>query len=226
MRRIAARSRLEQTRSQLHQRIDCAVDRSVETFSKRMRSRLSSMDVPRSSEVEASLSDVSDQLDAWTMGFVNEVARALAEYGSRVGPALESLESALPAHLGAAEAGRATLARTIEAIAAERFIMPEDALDSPSEWRTDDAARAFIVRLRASLGDAVDDGCDVLRPEAKAIERLLRDEQERSDEAWSDLRVVLQRLQSRASEDCWKLEGPHLDGRFARSRRGEVVMAE
>ncbi len=222
----SVRERLEQTRRELHERIDCAADRSVETFSERMGSRLSAMDVPRSSEIEASLSDVSDQLDAWTMGFVHEVTRALAVYQAQVQPARAALEADLPEHLEAAEAGRMALTRTLEAIIAERFVMPVDALDAQSEWRGADAERAFITQLRASLGDAVDDGRDVLRPEAQSIQRMLRDEQVRSDEAWNDLRSVLQRLQSRAGEDCWKLEGPHLDGRFEVSRRGEVVMAD
>ena len=58
----------------------------------------------------------------------------------------------------------------------------------------------------------------------------LREERVVSEDAWDDLRRVLSTMKSEASGNCWRLDGPHLDGRFPREEEpeeteGSVVMA-
>ncbi|MEE8146571.1 MAG: hypothetical protein V3T24_03110 [Longimicrobiales bacterium] len=56
----------------------------------------------------------------------------------------------------------------------------------------------------------------------------LREERVVSDDAWRDLQRLLGELKQEASSNCWKLDGPHLDGRFPRSKAkqpmGEVAI--
>ena len=44
----------------------------------------------------------------------------------------------------------------------------------------------------------------------------LRAERVVSEDAWNDLRALLSNTLQAASNNCWKLDGPHLDGRFPR----------
>ncbi|MEM6673869.1 MAG: hypothetical protein AAF726_13575 [Planctomycetota bacterium] len=220
----SVREVLEATRSELHERIDCAVKRTLEHYSKRLSERLHRMDVPKGAEIEASLGDVAQQLEAWTDGFVTSIDAALESYEGQVAPARAALESDLPEHLRAAGEGQEALARAIEAARAERFVAPEEV--EGSEWRTNSAARAFARQLRTELSRAIAEGRDAVRPQAKGIARALSDERERSDEAWQDLRQVLRSLHGQASENCWKLDGPHMDGRHAPKPRGRFVSAE
>ena len=74
----------------------------------------------------------------------------------------------------------------------------------------------------------MNDGRDALRAGALAMVRALADERVVSDDAWSDLKSRLSAIQHEAESDCWKLDGPHLDGRFPEPRprpRAEVTMA-
>ncbi|MEM9380396.1 MAG: hypothetical protein AAGB93_10655 [Planctomycetota bacterium] len=222
--RVASvREVLEATRSELHERIDCAVERTLDLYSKRLNERLQRMELPRGAELEASLEDVAAQMEAWTDGFVTSIDGALEAYEGQIAPARAALEADLPELLRAAGEGQQALARAIEAARAERFVAPEES--EGSRWRTDSAARAYAGRLQRELTRAIAEGRDTVRPSSKAIARALADERERSDEAWHDLRQVLRSLHSRASENCWKLDGPHLDGRHTPKPRGRFVSA-
>ena len=108
-----AAEHVEDIRRELHERIDCAVERSLETFAKRLEARLRDLDVPRSAELEASILDLSAQLDAWTHGFVAGTAEALETYRSQVEPARAHLSTTLPDRFAEARAswGRATEVR-------------------------------------------------------------------------------------------------------------------
>ena len=54
----------------------------------------------------------------------------------------------------------------------------------------------------------------------------LREERVVSEDAWSDLRRRLSALDSEAESNCWKLDGPHLDGRFPKPKSRQAVRDE
>lgn len=217
-----AAERVESIRNELHERIDCAVERSLETFSKRLEARTRDLDVPRSGELDAALEDITAQLDAWTSGFITGTTEALAAYRAQVEPARAALRTALPAELASAMIGWSAMQTSIGAALEVRYVAPGD--DSP-QWRLRECERAFLRGLRGRLDASVHDGRDTLRDSANDLRRRLHDEKQRSDEAWDDLRDALKSLHSRVANDCWKLDGPHLDGRFAPKLDGKFVRA-
>ncbi len=214
------RERVEGIRGELHERVDCAVERALGRFSERLGSRLRDLEVPRGAELEGSIRDLAGQLEAWTEGFVIEVEGALTAYLEDVAPGRAALPAILAGGIDASEVAWATFEKTVEAAAAERYVAADA---GGTEWRAVSAERVFLRELRGQLERVVRAGRDGLRPGATDLQRALLDEKQRSDEAWQDLREALQRLHSRAASDCWKLDGPHLDGRFAPELREKFV---
>ena len=96
-----------------------------------------------------------------------------------------------------------------------------------------DGGRSLTVALvdrrqaKSDLTLTVNEGRDAMRAGAIGLVRDLLDERVVSDDAWNDLKRALGHVKQEAANDCWKLDGPHLDGRFPKEpkRSGEVAVA-
>lgn len=215
---------VERIRSEVRERIDCAIDRAHEDFSRKLRERLRALDVPAPGEIEASLADVTAQMEAWTRRFLVQTQAALEAYEDEVGLRTRVTVPALAAHLvaseQAAEEFAAALPRaTLEALSGELIL--------DDTWRAKASQNDLVDAVGRALTRAVNAGRDGLGAGGRGLVRTLRDEEVVSEDAWRDLRGTLDALRQRAASDCWKLDGPHLDGRFPTEpkRKGDVSVA-
>ena len=218
---------LAKIRQELRERITCAVDRAHESFSKQLSARLQKNEVPAPGEIDAMLTDLSFQLEHMTSRFVERTTRALDTYAHEVGTRERVLLPALAEHLTAGEQAAAEFSASVERVLDERASV-EIVWDGT--WRTTARLDALVDELEAALGSEVTAGRDAMRAETVAWSVALREERVLTDDAWEDLKRALGALQQAASNDCWKLDGPHLDGRFPREpadegpKDGDVAM--
>lgn len=223
-----AATTVESIREHVRGRITCAVARANERFSKELRQRLRVMQVPAPGEVEAAVADLSGQLEEMTLRFVRRTEDALALYHGELAERRGALAPALAAHLAAGQGAVAELGGALDGLL-EVSLSRELVLDGT--WRGRAALERVIDELSIGLRRALNAGRNGLRGASVGLVHDLREERVVSEDAWRDLQRLLQGLQSEASNNCWKLDGPHLDGRFprpdprpdARVRRGDEV---
>jgi hypothetical protein len=199
------------------ERVNCAIDRAHAELSRAVTRRLSENQLPAPGELEQALQELALQLEAFTQRFTRRTASALEAYEDSVGSAHATLASQLLDRLGAGEQAGSDLS---EALAAARREHLEAAIALDGTWRdfVDTDARADA--LARALLQAVNAGRDHMRRATMAWRDGLREEGVVSEDAWSDLRRSLSRLKNEAESNCWKLDGPHLDGRFPRREAG------
>ena len=223
---VWATNTVESIRREVDERILCAVRRSKEELSKQLSQRLRDMEVPRPGEVEALLDDLVAQLDQMTHRFVTRTEAALDRYEDRVAGRNALLVPAAAAHLATSDAAVADATSAVDALLERTFAGP---LVVDGSWQSRARVDAVVDELNAGLLRIVNDGRDGVRAGAVGLTTELDEQRVVSEDAWKDLRSALQSLLEQASNDCWKLDGPHLDGRFPKSReseapQGEVVM--
>jgi len=222
---VWAANTVESIRREVDERILCAVRRSKEELSKQLRDRLRDMEVPRPGEVEAMLDDLVAQLDQMTHRFVTRTEAALDRYEARVAGRNALLVPAAAAHLATGEAAVADATSAVDALLERTFAGP---LVVDGSWQSRARVDAVVDELNAGLLRIVNDGRDGVRAGAVGLTTDLNEQCVVSEDAWKDLRSALQSLLEQASNDCWKLDGPHLDGRFPKppeGEKGEVAMA-
>ena len=216
---------VEAIRVKVRDRITCAIDRAQEQLARKLHERLRKLDVPAPGEVEAALADLNAQLERMAQRFVDRTERALDLYEEARGDRNGVFVPSVAAHLAAGERAAADLKATID-LRLERALAAELDVDGP--WQARARLDAVIDELGVELRRAVNDGRDGVRAGSVGLIQDLREERIVSDDAWKDLRQLLQRILSEASSDCWKLDGPHLDGRFprrpAREAAGDVAL--
>ncbi len=221
---------LAKTREQLHERITCAIDRIEADFGKRLDQRLKKNDVPAPGEIDAALEDVMQQLDAWTRRFVERTDAAQMRYERALARRPERLVPSLAKHVAQSDAAFAALEGAV-AVALERVLAEPLAFDA--SWRATARVNAAVDGLELALQDAVDAGRDALRAQTVALEVELDEERVVTEHAWEDWKRALGAIHGEAANDCWKIDGPHLDGRFpvepkdaAPQPRGEVALLD
>ncbi len=209
------------------ERANCAIDRAREELIHTLAHRLSDHDVPAPGEIEASLEDLAVQLEEYTRRFIARTTSALETYESELGVERSTLETILVEGLTANEAASAELSSTLATIRTDHFA---EELQVDGTWRGRTRVDAHADELARALLQAVNGSRDAMRRGTMSRRDGLREERVVSEDAWSDLRRMLSGLKDEAASNCWKLDGPHLDGRFPgqKGRKGsgdEVVMA-
>ena len=212
-------------RDEVRERVECAIDRSREELSSKLARRLSQHDVPAPGEIEACLQDLALQLENYTQRFIRRCQEALQIYQREV----ESVRGSLPAVLTGGLSAGEQASTELEARLAE---LREQGLAAELRlgegWRGRARLNARADDLAGALSQAVCQARDAMRLGTTSWHDALREERVVSEDAWSDLRRRLSSLESEAESNCWKLDGPHLDGRFpnpesARAVRDEVA---
>ncbi|MCP3915237.1 MAG: PDZ domain-containing protein [bacterium] len=208
-------------RDEVRERANCAVDRSREELASALSRRLSKHDVPAPGELAAALSDLSLQLEEFTSYFITRTGAALEVYVQELGSARTALAATLT---GSLEGGERASTELATALATAREAHLEQDLPLDGTWRDRTRVDARAEELATALLVAVNHGRDAMRGGTMAWQDGLREERVIAEDAWSDLRRVLSTLKSEAADNCWTLDGPHLDGRFPKQeekkRRG------
>jgi len=205
-------------RAQVQERIECAFDRSAELFHKRMRSRLHDMDLPRAGEVQASLEDLTAQVEAWSQRFITRTQAGLQLFARALNERPDGLGAEL---LLEVERCEKSLAQWTSHSQAALKAQLATSLVIDGNWQSSHGLKLFADALEFPLQEAQLAQRRVLGPRVGSAISTLREERELSEMAWQDLRKKLGRLLQEAGNDCWELDGPHLDGRFPR-KSGEV----
>jgi len=216
--------------TQVHDRITCAIERTQEEFSKQLRKRLSAMEVPQPGEIEAVLADMQAQIETMTERFIRRTELALGRYVVELQEGNDELVAGLQSHFPACEAAAVELDDTIRGVVAETLEAQPLVIDDG--WQTRARVDQRYDDLRAALRNAVNDGRNAMRVGSVGLATDLDEHKVASEDAWRDLRQLLGEIASQAKSDCWKLEGPYLDGRFPKAPaptederpKGEVVM--
>ena len=213
----------EQTLATIHDsmrdRVTCAVERSGEELLEELARKLSRSELPAPGELEGELENLAGQIEHFLEQGIQRTHRALDGFEAELQGANAALLPELEDALSQVEQARRQLAMRAEAVFAQELDAPLLALEGDWEERA-----AYEVRLeswRAALLDLVNEARDGLAPAARRIPRALDDQGELSEDAWDDLQRQLGRVRSEVGDNCWKLEGPHLDGRFPRTENEE-----
>ena len=86
--------------------------------------------------------------------------------------------------------------------------------NTDSTWRAGAELSAVYDTLRAELRAAINNGRNATRAEAVVLAHEFNEHKVVCDDAWRDIEQLLGELRQEAGNNCWKLDGPHLDGRF------------
>jgi len=209
-------------RREVEERISCAIRRAGDDFDQKLRQRLQALDLPARGEIEASLDDVCAQMEAWTRRFVSRTTASLDDYAGDLESRTEALFPRLEGHLARCENASTDLARELaEMLAGAAFVEP---LAGDGTWRDRARLDARVDALELEGTRLVNAARDRMRAGASAWLRDLAEQEVAEEDAWRDARRRLEAIRQQAGNDCWKLDGPHLDGRFPRG--GEVALAE
>ena len=217
---------IEKIRKEVHERVECAVARTQRQLGEKLAHRLRELELPKAGEIEGSLRDVREQIESMAERFLLRTERALESYENRVDPANGRLRSSC-------ETAPAALASQFAMTSAELDRVLSDPRDAEVATENSWRARSAITDLRHELGHLVRGPLHVLRDGALLHQESIRSsfQQHRTvtEEAWSDLESALCRIAQEAANDCWKLDGPHLDGRFPapvpQKRRADIVLS-
>jgi len=215
---------VEGIRTQLHERITCAFRRTREVFSQKLARRLREMEVPAPGEVEECLEDVRQQVDRMSHRFIRRTNRAFEQFDEQVERANNDLTEQAAAELGACEAALAGTQTGLTALL-DRHFATGIAVDG--SWQSRQDVSELADRVRAELADACNAGRTSARPPAIGLARAFTEHRVACEEAWNDLRNLLTLIHREAEANCWKIEGPHLDGRFptrTKKPRAELTM--
>lgn len=219
-----AAATLEQVRVELRERVSCAFRRGREEFSKELADRLDDMEVPAPGEVERCLEDLCAQTEDMTQRFLRRVDGALGLYEREVRASRERLLPALESGLAACEAASGGAGPELAALLDAELGGDTPPLDG--SWRTRSRLDDLRYGLRPRLIELVNRGRDALRAGTVPLLTALKEDRRIREDAWDDLRELLGGIRQDAANDCWKLDGPHLDGRFADDLKDRIAAAE
>ena len=113
-----------------------------------------------------------------------------------------------------------SIQKAIDATIDEHLGQPIELDDT---WRASEHTRLVYDNIKADLLERTNEGRNAMRAAALQIDRALIDEKAITEDAWHDLRRELEMLVEQSGNDCWKLDGPHLDGRFPRKPPTEAA---
>lgn len=212
---------LAKIREELHARIDCAYHRTVEDFERQLARRLSSLEVPAPGEIDQCLDEMDAQIVAMAHGFLDRTREALGQYDHRVSTENALLVPQLASGMDRSAAATDALRAAVEEALAKH--LPAQPLVLDGGWRGD--ARLDTIRhgLRAALRVCIADGSDGVRDGVVPMADALREHRVATDDAWRDLQELLGEIRQVVGNDCWHLDGPHLDGRFPTRPSGREI---
>jgi len=214
-------------RVNVHDRITCAIERTQEEFSKRLRRRLNEMEVPQPGEVEAVLEDMHAQIRTMTERFIRRTEFALDQFVAQMEEGNDELVAGLQGHFPECEEAATMLDETIRELVARNLESRPLVVDAT--WHTRTRIDDRHDTLREAVRLALNDGRNAMRSGSVGLAQDLKEHKVVSEDSWRDLQQLLGEILGAAKSDCWKLDGPHLDGRFPQPRidpgvKGEVAL--
>lgn len=205
---------VDKIQEQLRKRVTCAFKRVREEFGQKLHHRLRKMEAPKPGEIRGCMTEVRSQIDRMGHRFIRRTGQALDEFEKQIASANRKLEQACSVHSGGQRKAYDRLTRDLLAIAnSDRGIEITDTTEY-GEARSE--LTDACDRLEDALRKAVNRGRDATRAHRLPLGRAFRDHGTVTDHAWRDLERSLGRICQEISNDCWKLDGPHLDGRHPR----------
>lgn len=211
-------------RANLHERITCAFDRAAEELDKQLARRLQDLDVPVPGELEMAVDEIYAQVDRMASNFLDQTTAALARYGDDVSECNSRLRVDFSTHLSHWAADVPRLQAEFEADTARDI--GTQPLSLGDGWRSRTQLNRISGDLRGTWRSSVTDARDAMRTSIGALPRSLDEHQVACEDAWRDVRELLGTLHSNSNNNCWKLDGPYLDGRFpgGESLEGDVAI--
>ena len=207
-------------RKEVTKRITCACERTEDALMKKLATRLNDLDLPRPGEIQGALADIRAQIDDMTRRFLVRTEAALLGYESATRGANQRLVPACASALSRCEESAARLTGELDARVAAH--VGSEPLSLGGDWRDVARLRDLGLALRRDLLGLVNGERDATVAGARDLARALDDHELVTEDAWEDLRRLLGELRQEAANDCWKLDGPHLDGRFPGEGGGEA----
>ena len=208
--------RVEGVRSNLHERITCAFDRAAVELDQALGRRLQSMDVPAAGELETAVREIERQVEVMADGFLDRTTAIVQRYEEDVRARNQVLRIAFAKRSGEALAAFEALTEEAERVLEET--VGRGPLLLGDGWRTTTRRDELRGELRIGWRGFVTSARDAMRASLGELPRDLDEHEVACEDAWRDVQQMLGSEFSRSRDDCWKLDGPHLDGRFPRGR--------
>lgn len=199
-------------RTELKKRVACAFDRTQKDFAKRLGQRLAKLEAPQEGEIAGCLQDIHDQIDSMARRFLSLTEHALTQFEDRVSGANRQL---LPASAQHIRDGQASLADVLHDLEQAKSALRNSKLEPEvPAWNTRSQLTTHGIRYRQGLNRLIDDGRSLTRPHALGLASSFEEHKVVCESSWRDLQRLLGELSREIANDCWKLDGPHLDRRF------------
>lgn len=205
-------------RLELRERIACAAKRIKKSFGKQLKKRIRKHEVPKPGEIEAALRDVCGQAEHLADRFLARVDHAVGRAEAEWTAANRRLETVCERERGGLVAAFRAMEQRFAGLFAHDDKTASASPSSASTWQQRASVEDEVEALSRRTLTALNASRDATRPPQVTIIAAFHEHRVVDGDTNEDLRSALVHIRSEAANHCWKLDGPHLDGRFPRKK--------
>ncbi len=222
------RKALASIRKEVRDRVMCAVERTEEELARKLEHRLKRLEVPQPGEIEQALHEIRQQIEIMAERFLQRTARAVTTFEEEMTANNQRLSTAALATWPAWTEALATYGQeTGNSVVPASNIPPAD-----DSWRARSSIESWYHDLRHHTRRSLNAAQNVVVPVSTRLRHEFELGRSQHHQAWEDFKQRLRGIHGEAANDCWKLDGPHLDGRFPTQppaapskKKAEIAMA-